>query len=331
MVPKHSATVPGALNAETIGLNGDHLTIVKYDSVKSANMQIIGQRLRILVKSATEGANNPSIPSHNRTDGVSKGKPTNIGTTPMEFRLGPELPEIRNSHFTGRESILKNISDTLHSGAGHDRQSLVLFNLGGVGKTQVALEFAYRAQQNFSSIFWVDGSSPETVFYSIRDILKTITRHYKTNNLDANNPRFQALTEEFNAPQASEWRHDSGYEHSRFERVRDAFRQWLSYDANRNWLVILDNVDDLESYNFRHLLPVKPWGTVLITTRRTDLTVTWKSIEVVEMDKTECVDLLKKTSGLALKPGSRGEAVYLILNRKQRTHFLLRTGSSEES
>jgi hypothetical protein len=65
--------------------------------------------------------------------------------------------------------------------------------------------------------------------------------------------------------------------------------------------VILDNVDDLESYNFRDLLPVKPWGAVLTTSRRTDLTVTCKSFEVLEMDESEYVDLLKKTSGLSLK------------------------------
>lgn len=309
MVPRHSATVPGAVDAETIGLDGDHLTIVKYDSVKSANMQLVGQRLRVLVKLATKAPQKHPKLSPNPVDGAPREKSSNIDATPLEFRLGLGLPEIRNDRFTGRESILKNISDTLHSGVDRDRQSLVLFNLGGVGKTQVALEFAYRAERNFSSIFWIDGSSPRTVFYSIRDILMTIKSHYETNTLDVNNPRFKALTDVLNEPQASDWR----YEHRRFERFRGAFRQWLSYNANRNWLVILDNVDDLESYNFRDLLPVKPWGAVLITTRRTDLTVTWKSFEVLEMDESECVDLLRKTSGLSLKPRSKGKSVCLNL------------------
>jgi hypothetical protein len=34
MAPKYSAILPGAINAESIDLKGDHLTIVKYNSVK---------------------------------------------------------------------------------------------------------------------------------------------------------------------------------------------------------------------------------------------------------------------------------------------------------
>jgi hypothetical protein len=98
-------------------------------------MQIISQRLRILVKLATEAPQKRPKPPSNPIDGVCREKPTNIRVTPMEFQLGPGLPEIRNPRFTGRESILKNMSDTLHGGADSDRQSLVLFNLGGVGKT----------------------------------------------------------------------------------------------------------------------------------------------------------------------------------------------------
>ncbi|RAK81455.1 uncharacterized protein BO72DRAFT_492283 [Aspergillus fijiensis CBS 313.89] len=196
------------------------------------------------------------------------------------------------------------MSELLHSDASDGQKSLVLFNLGGVGKTQIALEFAYRTEHNFSSTFWIDGSTQETVFYSIRDILKSITSYYRTNGFETDNPRFQTLKEALSLPGDKDWRYDSGYEKSRFERLRDAFRQWLSYSENRNWLVILDNVNDLELYDFRQLLPVKPWGSVLITTTRTDLTVTWKSVEVLEMDESECVDLLRKTSGLALKPKS---------------------------
>ncbi|OJJ98454.1 hypothetical protein ASPACDRAFT_61966 [Aspergillus aculeatus ATCC 16872] len=271
MVPKNSAIIPGAVNAESIRFDADHLTIVKYDSIENAKMQI-------------------------------------IGIIPMEFRVGLELPQIRNPSFTGREYILKNMSELLHSDANDGQQSLVLFNLGGVGKTQIALEFAYRAEHNFSSTFWIDGSTQETVFYSIRDILKSITSHYRANGLETNNPRFRTLEEVLSSPGDKDWRYGSGYEYSRFERLRDAFRQWLSYSENRNWLVILDNVNDLESYNFRQLLPVKPWGSVLITTTRTDLTVTWKSVEVLEMDESECVDLLRKTSGLALESKSEGGA-----------------------
>ncbi|CEN61871.1 hypothetical protein ASPCAL08519 [Aspergillus calidoustus] len=122
MAPKYSAILPGAINAESIGLKGDHLPIVKYNPVKSASMQIIGQRLRVLVELATEAPQKRPKPPPNPIDGASREKPTNIRVAPMESQLGPGLPEIRNPRFTGRESILKNMSDTLHGGVDSDRQ-----------------------------------------------------------------------------------------------------------------------------------------------------------------------------------------------------------------
>jgi adenylylsulfate kinase-like enzyme len=37
------------------------------------------------------------------------------------------------------------------------RKVFVLYGLGGIGKTQLAVEFARKHQSTFSAIFWLDG------------------------------------------------------------------------------------------------------------------------------------------------------------------------------
>jgi hypothetical protein len=43
----------------------------------------------------------------------------------------------------------------------------VLHGLGGIGKTQLAVEFARRHHRKFSSVFWLDGRSEDSLKRSI--------------------------------------------------------------------------------------------------------------------------------------------------------------------
>lgn len=62
---------------------------------------------------------------------------------------------------------------------------VVLFGVGGVGKTQLATEFSYRYQHEFSTIFWIDGTSLESIRLSLLDALDNIGHHYKELALDS--------------------------------------------------------------------------------------------------------------------------------------------------
>jgi len=66
------------------------------------------------------------------------------------------LPAARNRRFFGREELLQRIDSELtytHEEAGI--RSVALHGLGGVGKTQVALAFAYSKINDFNAIFWI--------------------------------------------------------------------------------------------------------------------------------------------------------------------------------
>jgi hypothetical protein len=50
--------------------------------------------------------------------------------------------------------------------------------MGGVGKSQIAIEYAYRNAAKYSSVYWVDATNERTLATSGQRILKTLVNHY---------------------------------------------------------------------------------------------------------------------------------------------------------
>jgi tetratricopeptide (TPR) repeat protein len=70
------------------------------------------------------------------------------------------VPYLRNPNFTGRDELL----DELHSKLEHGRTALTAVRgMGGVGKTQLALEYAYRHAGDFDLVWWLRAEEPATL------------------------------------------------------------------------------------------------------------------------------------------------------------------------
>jgi hypothetical protein len=64
------------------------------------------------------------------------------------------IPHRRNCHFTGRDEIIEQLHESLGS-SGSVALTQAIGGLGGVGKTQLALEYAYRYKSDYSCIWWI--------------------------------------------------------------------------------------------------------------------------------------------------------------------------------
>ena len=62
----------------------------------------------------------------------------------------------RNANFTGRDKDLRELRDELRTRRMAVFQPLIIHGLGGVGKTQVALEYAHRFRADYDIIWWMD-------------------------------------------------------------------------------------------------------------------------------------------------------------------------------
>jgi TIR domain/NB-ARC domain len=142
------------------------------------------------------------------------------------------IPYPRNPFFLGRETELLQVRRHLHTGeATALSQPQAISGLGGIGKTQLALEYAYRYHQDYQAVLWAGAESTEALvssYVSIASLLRLPEREAKEQDIT----------------------------------VR-AVKTWLL--NHRGWLLILDNADELTL--LPDFLPPSLGGHLLLTTR----------------------------------------------------------------
>ncbi|KAK5246710.1 hypothetical protein LTR20_007356 [Exophiala xenobiotica] len=172
---------------------------------------------------------------------------------PFSLRGVPMLDK-----FADRPAELAALSQSLLPQRGLRRRRIfVLSGMGGMGKTQLAAQFARRHHERYSAVFWLDGSSEDSLRQSIASAATRI-------------PAGQI-------PEATRTAATSkGID---LEVVVECVLDWLSLADNDGWLVVLDNVDreyrpqapQPGSYDIGRYFPEADHGSILVTTRLGEL------------------------------------------------------------
>ncbi len=173
-----------------------------------------------------------------------------------------QVPHPRLAFFTGREDQLAALHQAL-IGGGRTTAIQALTGLGGIGKTQMAVEYAYQYREEYSAVLWARAENEQE--------LKT---------------DFVAIAKLLNLPEQ-----DS----SNQDETREAVKQWLS--CNEKWLLILDNVDAPAAV--KPFLPVIHSGCVLLTTRSQDVRALGIAMPLTlpELSPNEAQAFLLKSTG----------------------------------
>lgn len=156
--------------------------------------------------------------------------------------------------FVERPDEMAELERTLLPQRQNTRQKIfVLYGLGGIGKTQLAVEFARQYHHKFSSVFWLDGGSEDNLKISIARCASRIPVGQISNA-------------------SREYSTASGRD---LDTVVAEVMGWLAQPDNTDWLVVFDNVDreyrpqtsDPLAYDVRQYLTGADHGSILITTR----------------------------------------------------------------
>jgi tetratricopeptide (TPR) repeat protein len=169
------------------------------------------------------------------------------------------VPHARNPNFTGRDQLLDDLRASLK--AGQATALTALHGLGGVGKSQTALEYAYRFAPDYDLVWWVRSEDPVTLAAD-----------------------YAGLAVKLDLPEAAA---------TEQEVQVAAVRQALG--GRQKWLLIFDNVG--EHQDLKGYLPSGGDGQVLITSRHSVWRGVAKPLNVKVWDRPDSMAFLLKRTG----------------------------------
>ncbi|KLO78888.1 Uncharacterized protein LW93_4210 [Fusarium fujikuroi] len=182
------------------------------------------------------------------------------------------LPLRRNKNFTGREGTIAELQKLLFTDPTGQRVALV--GLGGVGKTQIALQLAHLVKREDQtdrrySVIWMPA-------LSMASFEQACTK----------------MISEFGLKKADN------------ENAKETFRRFLNSEKAGKWFLIIDNADNIEtlygtgeaSGGINEFIPESENGCILYTTRSREIAISVAQnnfVKLSEMDDEDAKALLQ--------------------------------------
>ena len=215
----------------------------------------------------------------------------------LSERASSAVPQIwnvpnRNADFTGREYVLERLHDELAGDGTAVVLARAVYGLGGVGKTQVALEYAHRFKADYRLIWWINAEQPLEITLALAELTGQMGLPIGDNAADAATVALEQLRR----------------------------------DVTGRWLLIFDNAEEPE--DLASFLPTGS-GHILITSRNPAWT---RHAEPVELDvfsrEESLAHLIHHVPGLGMSDATRVSVAvgHLPLAIEQAAAWLAETG-----
>lgn len=170
------------------------------------------------------------------------------------------IPYHRNINFMGREIYLETLRELLQSGS-----PVAIIGLGGMGKTQLAIEYTYRSiETNDYDLIW----------------------YMQSDNIGVLKSQYSDLAQKLGLRKRNE-------SSQRIEAEIEAVRDWL--ETHDRWLLVFDNVQNPNDVD--DLLPYLSKGHIIVTSRHQKWGSVAKKLLLKKFPRSESIDFLLERSG----------------------------------
>ncbi|MFE5796890.1 FxSxx-COOH system tetratricopeptide repeat protein [Streptomyces sp. NPDC056503] len=220
------------------------------------------------------GSPGPSIPAPS-PDGLPEGETRHVGP-PVTAVPGPAAPRAgqkprqavpaiwgnvppHNPNFVGRADLLDQVREQLLTGDTSAVLPHALHGMGGVGKSQIAIEYVYRYAHDYDVVWWIPSEQPTMILTALTELAQRM-------GLNVSNEANQAVP-----------------------AVREALRRGAPYDR---WLLVFDNAENVEAV--RPYFPTGGTGKILITSRNQEWDRVARTLSVDIFTREESKALLRR-------------------------------------
>lgn len=142
------------------------------------------------------------------------------------------LPRRPSSVFVGRQALLESVADSLDATDAGGMIGLALYGMGGVGKTEIALQYAHANLSTYVPLWWITADTRENVVSGLAALTRVLAEDWPVTASE---------------DEAASWAN-----------------RWLG--SHDGWLLVLDNVTNPAA--IADVLAVQTSGRVLLTSRR---------------------------------------------------------------
>lgn len=213
--------------------------------------------------------------------GEQRSELTSTGIKREDFLVTFSLADApETQHFIAREGELDEMQRAL-SGNG-SRRVVILQGLGGIGKTQLAVEYSKRHRDDYSAMFWLNIKTESTLKQSFARVAEQILRSHPSADRMGSVGAGESL-----------------------DHTVDAVKAWLSLPDNFRWLMIYDNYDNPRvpghqnptAVDIGKFLPEAHQGSVIVTTRSSQVKI-GRCLPVRKLQSmSQCLEILSAVSG----------------------------------
>ncbi|KAF4627699.1 hypothetical protein G7Y89_g10454 [Cudoniella acicularis] len=279
VVPSHSAILPGYT---PIGIRSNHMDMTKFEHADDPGFTLVAGELRRWIKELTVPSNTSAPGAERSEQGKLVRQQDNTqfafpSSNPVAAFAGTTVPFRRDPDFVDRD-ILSEINQKCSLPASR----VALVGLGGVGKSQLAIEYSHRIQEESPEtwVFWVHASTTARFEEGYRRIAEKV-------KIDG-----------WDKPDVD---------------ILQLVTNWLCNEVNGRWVMIVDNADDpnvffISSANhglaqvarsLSDFLPQSRTGSIVITSRSRSVAYRLIGrdsdiIKVKPMDQDQALALLHK-------------------------------------